>query len=64
MELLNMPQTEPFTINFDSLGYETTYYMINMGSLLIIQAIYLLVTILAYIVRNVTQKVPLIRNGA
>ena len=33
---LNIADSDPLTINFDALGYETAYYAVNMGSALII----------------------------
>ena len=35
-ETLNIADSDPLTVNFDALGYETAYYAVNMGSALII----------------------------
>ena len=32
-EFLNLQDSEPYNENFESLGYETSYYSINIGSI-------------------------------
>ena len=40
IETLSMPTTDPLTQNFDALGYESTLFVLNMGSLMLVFALF------------------------
>ena len=40
IEKLDLPQTEPLTLNFEALGYENAIFLLNMGSLIIVYLVF------------------------
>ena len=53
-ETLGIADSDPLTVNFDALGYETAYYAVNMGSALIIYIIMPFFITLMLFVRRVS----------
>ena len=50
-KILNLNETEPFDGNFDALGYESTYFLNNMGTFMLDYVIYFAFITICYITR-------------
>ena len=62
MQSLKFPETEAITIGFGSLGYDTTLYMLNMGSLIYIYLLFPIISCLAYLIQLVSSTCPRVRT--
>ena len=49
--LFFLPEVEPFSLNLQDMGFDTTFTLLNLGSILYIMAFYLILLVLAIILK-------------
>ena len=50
-KMLNLEPTEPINENFEAVGFESIYFLNNMGTLAIAYLIWILATIIAFLLK-------------